>query len=243
MRVLGRLTAFHEVSTDRVSWQLAAAVGLIPGTTLPTEELPAGLVASPTSSPQTEEPNWYYLDTTGERHGPLRQEEFVTMIGAGRFQPTSEVWREGFADWVRLGQTELASFLPKIPTTQPVIGEQGSGNAVVVAGYICCVAALFVCPFFGVLALACSVANLGKGRVAHGLVLLFLAIVLTAAGCLLAYLVWQEFATPVAMSALTTILHRARGRPAIAWATTGDGCGACSLKAGCWPANEQGKSV
>ena len=109
------------------------------------------------------------------------------------------MWCEGFADWVSLGQTELAGFLPQKPgtiakgTTQLVKTPMAPGdNGLVVVGYLCCIASLFLCPPVGILALVCAIVNLTRHRVGHGLAQLFLSIVLTSAGSFLAYLVWQE---------------------------------------------------
>ena len=197
MRQLGRVTAFHEVSADGVRWMLTGDAGLVVSASMGQNPGPI-LGATPEPTPVEDlGPPWYHLDSSGARQGPFPRERMAEMIAGGRLTATSEVWCEGFADWVRLDQTELSGSLPRgpaaagaQPANTPALLE---GNGLVVVGYLCCVGAGFVCPpLFGVAALTCAVVNLRRRRVAHGLAQLFLSIVMSSAGSLLAYLVWQE---------------------------------------------------
>ena len=191
MRQLGRMTAFHEVSLDGTNWFLAVDAGLVTSTSMgqtPTAELSA--MSLPTESATPASPPWYHLDASGGRQGPIPSEQMAELVTGGKFTGSSEVWCEGFPDWVPLAQTELAAFLPQKPigvANDPTTQD----NGLVVAGYLLCVPSLFLPPL-GILALICAIVNLTRRRVSHGLAQLFLSIVLSSAGSLLAYLVWQE---------------------------------------------------
>ena len=160
MRQLGRVTAFHEVSADGVKWILAVDAGLVTSANVVPNAAPIGVAPQPTQMVPSTLP-WYHLDATGARQGPISPEQMAGMVAGGKFGASSEVWCEGFADWVPLGETELASFLPRKqgavargstqllldPTTRP------GDNNLVLAGYLCCVGALTVCPpVFGIAA-------------------------------------------------------------------------------------------
>ena len=198
MRQLGRVTAFHEVSADRIQWILAGDAGLVASPGMGQNPGPI-LGAMPEVLPVSDEgPPWYHLDATGARQGPIPRDRMAEMIAGGKLTATSEVWCEGFADWVPLDRTDLARLLPDKPAAK--VAQQGTtpaalleGNGLVVAGYLCCVGAGFLCPpVFGIAALTCAIVNLSRRRVPHGLAQLFLSIVLSSGGSLLAYLVWQE---------------------------------------------------
>lgn len=46
-------------------------------------------------------PDWYYIDTAGQRRGPVEDEELLQLNGAARLRADTLVWREGMgADWV-----------------------------------------------------------------------------------------------------------------------------------------------
>ena len=194
MRQLGRVTAFHQVSADGVQWILAGDAGLVssPG----MGQTPGPILGAMPEVLAVEDagPPWYHLDATGARQGPNPRELMAEMIAGGTLTATSEVWCEGFADWVPLDRTDLAGLLPA-KAAQQGTGAAAllDGNGLVVAGYLCCIGAGFLCPpVFGIAALACAIVNLSRRRVPHGLAQLFLSIVLSSGGALLWYLAWQE---------------------------------------------------
>jgi hypothetical protein len=197
MRQLGRVTAFHEVSADGVRWMLAGDAGLVVSASMGQNPGPI-LGATPDPTPVEDlGPPWYHLDASGARQGPFPREQMAEMIAEGRLTATSEVWCEGFADWVPLDRTDLAGLLPR---GQTAAGAQPGntpglleGNGLVAIGYLCCIGAGFVCPpGFGLAALTCAVVNLRRRRVAHGLAQLFLSIVMSSAGSLFVYLLWER---------------------------------------------------
>ena len=206
MRQLGRVTGFHEVSLDGVNWILAADAGLVASTSTSQNTAPVmPTMILPMEPAPTTDPTWYHLDASGDRQGPFSREQLTSMIAGGRLVASSEVWCEGFADWVALDQTDLAGFLPQ---KQAAIGKGTTmlvrtptttapgGNGLVVAGYLCCVASLFLCPGLGIPALVCAIMNLTRRRVSHGLAQMFLSIVLSSAGSFLWYLFLKEMFEP-----------------------------------------------
>ena len=198
MRQLGRVTAFHEVSADGVHWVLAGGAGLVVSMSMGPNAAPLATPYRPTQAASTEPP-WYHLDATGARQGPIPREEMAGMVAAGKFAASSEVWCEGFADWVPLDQTDLAGFLPRNQAalakgTNQLVADPAAanGNGLVVAGYLCCVGASSLCPpVFGIAALVCAIVNLSRRRVSHGLAQLFLSIVLSSGGSFLWWLLYQ----------------------------------------------------
>ena len=57
---------------------------------------------------------WYYMD--GEKRiGPVAQDAVIALIRSGTVNRSTPVWRDGIADWLELGQSELASFIATPP--------------------------------------------------------------------------------------------------------------------------------
>lgn len=51
---------------------------------------------------------WYYMD--GEQQvGPVAQAAMGALIRSGTITRSTPVWRDGMADWIELGQSELGS--------------------------------------------------------------------------------------------------------------------------------------
>jgi len=64
--------------------------------------------------------SWYYAENN-ERLGPVDDAEFSRLVAAGRIQPPTLVWREGFANWVPLSESGFT-----VPTgAQPAPGPGG----------------------------------------------------------------------------------------------------------------------
>lgn len=53
------------------------------------------------------EAQWFY-EQRGERKGPVTQPRLEELLCSQQVGLTTLVWRTGFADWVQLGNTELA---------------------------------------------------------------------------------------------------------------------------------------
>jgi hypothetical protein len=57
---------------------------------------------------------WYYME--GEKRiGPVAQDALIALIRSGTVNRSTPVWRDGIADWLELGQSELASFIATPP--------------------------------------------------------------------------------------------------------------------------------
>ncbi len=55
----------------------------------------------------SESNNTWYVMLNGRRHGPLRLDRFVQMIGTGRIGPDDLVWRQGFRTWKTAKETDV----------------------------------------------------------------------------------------------------------------------------------------
>lgn len=77
------------------------------------EKLPDGTAAD--TSKETYEPKsevqWYYVNN-GNSVGPFAQADMITMIQGRTLNGTTYVWKTGMAEWQRLQDTELASYIP-----------------------------------------------------------------------------------------------------------------------------------
>jgi uncharacterized membrane protein YhaH (DUF805 family) len=65
---------------------------------------------------------WYYANN-GAQSGPLQEPEISPLIANGTLTAASLVWRDGMAEWLPLGQSELARLLAPVSmlagTTNP----------------------------------------------------------------------------------------------------------------------------
>jgi len=62
---------------------------------------------------------WYYM-AGNNRQGPLAQEEIHGLIASGNISRETFVWKEGMADWLPAGESELATlFSPDAPKAPP----------------------------------------------------------------------------------------------------------------------------
>ena len=73
--------------------------------------------------------NWFYANA-GQQAGPVNDDEFNRLIGAGDIQPSTLVWHEGMANWEPLskvrpapGAPPPAAFVPPLGQTAPPPGQ------------------------------------------------------------------------------------------------------------------------
>ncbi|MCA9321740.1 MAG: DUF4339 domain-containing protein [Planctomycetes bacterium] len=85
--VLGRLDA-HDMATG-----------------LDTRDIKAPLELPATYALPSEQPSWYY-DDGGHPAGPISRNALLGLRAAGNLSPESLVWREGFADWLPMGEVD-----------------------------------------------------------------------------------------------------------------------------------------
>jgi hypothetical protein len=64
---------------------------------------------------------WYVYEE-GKQFGPLSEREVIYLVAYGRVQPTSLVWRPGFATWSRAQDVEGLYKPPPVPDPNPVNG-------------------------------------------------------------------------------------------------------------------------
>ena len=48
---------------------------------------------------------WYWMNQ-GQREGPCSQEELLKLLKSGAISEKTFVWKEGFTDWISIGNTE-----------------------------------------------------------------------------------------------------------------------------------------
>jgi len=61
---------------------------------------------------------WYYI-ASGERHGPVSDEDMAELGKSGVVDRDTLVWRDGMTDWAAAGETELADRLASTPPPIP----------------------------------------------------------------------------------------------------------------------------
>ncbi len=77
---------------------------------------------------------WYYV-VGGAQQGPAQAQEIPALIAAGTITRDTLVWKNGMADWLPAGQTELARHFgqvppPLAPEGRPKVAIQGGGGGV-----------------------------------------------------------------------------------------------------------------
>lgn len=70
---------------------------------------------------KTAKPKAWFTLRDNKQEGPFTEAELVEFAGANRLSGQTPVWREGMAQWLPLGQTELADLIgvPPIETAPP----------------------------------------------------------------------------------------------------------------------------
>lgn len=128
LRGRGQFSRANEISTDRLTWQSAAAIenlfggaakqtGPVPGeaTAAPPTAVPGG---SPPS--RTVHPVWHYA-VGSEQYGPVTLLELRGLVTSGQLTADDLVWKEGLADWTPVSDVgELnAVKKPNLTTATP----------------------------------------------------------------------------------------------------------------------------
>ena len=71
---------------------------------------------------------WFY-EMSGQRNGPVQQEVIIELIRKGDLDKNSAVWKEGFSDWMKIDETELANCFDS--TVPPPLSGQHLNNTTV----------------------------------------------------------------------------------------------------------------
>ena len=76
---------------------------------------------------------WFY-EEKGQRLGGIDESAMIAMIQSGKLRHGSSVWKQGFADWVKLEDTPLRIHLDQI-SPPPLTGQQVSNTLVWVLAF------------------------------------------------------------------------------------------------------------
>lgn len=105
-----KLSPFHEVSEDRISWVAASSMPDLFGT-------PAGvqtaIQVSESDPPAGPGPRgaaggaaWYYLDEQAKSQGPCTAREVAALYDSGSIAPDTRVWHDGMPEWIALADCD-----------------------------------------------------------------------------------------------------------------------------------------
>lgn len=76
---------------------------------------------------------WFY-EEKGEKKGPVSEKEIGKLIHSGTLSPDCQVWKEGFAKWENVSETELSAYINKT-LPPPISGERVNNNFVWVVAF------------------------------------------------------------------------------------------------------------
>ncbi|VXA97363.1 conserved hypothetical protein [Luteimonas sp. 9C] len=62
---------------------------------------------------------WFHATPDGGRTGPMRADDLVRLLQAGRIHAATPVWRDGMADWAPLASMASQLGLPPVPPPLP----------------------------------------------------------------------------------------------------------------------------
>lgn len=130
----GPISASDVMEYDRqghLVWSNDGTRAWVGSRALATKEQPAdspmseqvGAARSQMTSMQPNEPSpretdrdggWYYA-THGTRVGPLSEGHMLQLLAAGNVDNATHVWRQGFTDWIPIGETALRQTLTTPP--------------------------------------------------------------------------------------------------------------------------------
>ena len=60
---------------------------------------------------ESELPKPWYYESGGARKGGHTEEEMIDLVKAGDIRPGTVVWQQGFTDWTKVEETDLATHL------------------------------------------------------------------------------------------------------------------------------------
>lgn len=76
---------------------------------------------------------WFYEDN-GQRKGPVSQREMIQLIKSSIISNNTSVWKQGFADWLKVEDTDLHIYLDH-STPPPLVGGQINNTTVWVLAF------------------------------------------------------------------------------------------------------------
>jgi hypothetical protein len=122
LRARGVLQPFHEISSDRTTWNEA---GTLPELFV-NQSQSQGIVNQsfqPSQATAPTAPSWYYLNAQKERMGPVVQDAFGALISQGLFNKKTLVWMAGMPEW-----RTAEEMLPDLFRYYPSTGVNGSAE-------------------------------------------------------------------------------------------------------------------
>jgi hypothetical protein len=219
LRARGQVGRFHEISTDRHTWQKAsmltelfsapAAHAAAPSEQSAREPAEAEWELPLIDTREDEQATWYYVKD-GSPVGPIDTPALQRMATIGQIGPNDQVWQEGTRDWVRAATVPALGF-PPTPAASAyplVLGPAYSSSApaprtsgLAVASLVLGILWLWglgslLAVIFGATAISqiskASNQITGKGMAIAGLVLGIVGLTLLLLG-LLAYSEWSTY--------------------------------------------------
>src|SRR3990167_5256298 len=76
---------------------------------------------------------WFYEDK-GQRLGGIDESAMIAMIQSGKLRHGSSVWKQGFADWIKLEDTPLRIHLNQL-SPPPLTGQHVSNTLIWVLAF------------------------------------------------------------------------------------------------------------
>jgi hypothetical protein len=141
LRSLGQFGRFHEISQDRKLWTSAATLtevftdaakvreyGSASGEAAPESGFAGQASATPAQAAE-----WFYVDGSGQRNGPLTETDLLNLASQGQIELDTPVWCYGMADWAELSTSALGERVQL--ASDPVSVGHTSGMAV--AAFVC----------------------------------------------------------------------------------------------------------
>lgn len=80
------------------------------------------------SEAQAKTVNWFY-EESGQRRGPISEDQMVQLIKSSKVSHGTSVWTEGFPDWLKIENTNLRAHLDS--SSPPPLSGEHINNTVV----------------------------------------------------------------------------------------------------------------
>lgn len=107
------ITDLTKLGPDEWKALLRRSLNVVPGLAalVAIVDRPGASAAASLSAEAKPPAKTWFLMRGATRYGPWSDQEFLGFAQEGRFERSDRVWRDGFADWVELGQ------LPQVVST------------------------------------------------------------------------------------------------------------------------------
>lgn len=85
-------------------------------------------------SPTAATENLWFYEENGQRLGGIEESAMIALIQSGKLRHGNSVWKQGFADWVKLEETPLRTHLDQL-SPPPLTGQHVSNSLVWVLAF------------------------------------------------------------------------------------------------------------